>query len=272
MPYEVSPSPVAPTSTSRLWTIGATVAIAVGVMLGLAVIHPQLAPWLVGGAAVATGAAWLLNAPGRQEVEPVRVDDGAAAVPAVASADLLDRVFEALEDPVLIVSGGEPDDIAGRRIVLANQAARDLLRRPGIAPWVLYKLDGGIDHILIDEAQDTNPEQWEVIEALAGEFFTGEGARALGRTVFAVGDTKQSIYSFQRADPRAFVRLRGDLSARAAAVGQLWTNEELIESFRSTEAVLGAIDAVFAQEIAAKPTGPLPPFYWAAFVLSGDWR
>jgi len=130
-------------------------------------------------------------------------------------------------------------------------ATRDLLRRPGIAPWVLYKLDGGIDHILIDEAQDTNPEQWEVIEALAGEFFTGEGARALGRTVFAVGDTKQSIYSFQRADPRAFVRLRGDLSARAAAAKQLWTNEELIESFRSTEAVLAAVDAVFAQPRAA---------------------
>ncbi len=128
---------------------------------------------------------------------------------------------------------------------------RNLLKRPGIAPWVLYKLDGGIDHILIDEAQDTNPEQWEVIEALAGEFFSGEGARALGRTVFAVGDTKQSIYSFQRADPRAFVQLRGDLSARAATVDQRWTNEELIESFRSTEAVLGAVDAVFAQPHAA---------------------
>ena len=130
-------------------------------------------------------------------------------------------------------------------------ATSDLLRRPGIAPWVLYKLDGGIDHILIDEAQDTNPEQWQVIQALAGEFFTGEGARGLGRTVFAVGDTKQSIYSFQRADPRAFVRLRGELSDRAVAAGQPWTNEELIESFRSTEAVLGAVDAVFAQEIAS---------------------
>ena len=128
---------------------------------------------------------------------------------------------------------------------------RNLLKRPGIAPWVLYKLDGGIDHILIDEAQDTNPEQWEVIEALAGEFFTGEGARGLGRTVFAVGDTKQSIYSFQRADPRAFVRLRGELSARAKAAEQQWTNEDLIESFRSTEAVLGAVDAVFAQPQAA---------------------
>ena len=82
--------------------------------------------------------------------------------------------------------------------------ARDLLRRPGVAPWVLFKLDGGLDHILIDEAQDTNPEQWEIVAALAEEFFAGEGARDRIRTIFAVGDAKQSIYSFQRADPRAF--------------------------------------------------------------------
>ena len=196
----------------------------------------------------------LLAAPGIDDVlvaEMVRLEDvirrcnaarnaaGTAALLRFASA--LEQTYAAAKTDRAVL---DYDDL-----ILAT---RDLLRRPGIAPWVLYKLDGGIDHILIDEAQDTNPEQWEVIEALAGEFFTGEGARALGRTVFAVGDTKQSIYSFQRADPRAFVRLRGDLSARAAAVGQLWTNEELIESFRSTEAVLGAIDAVFAQEIAAK--------------------
>ena len=83
-----------------------------------------------------------------------------------------------------------------------------LLRRPGVAPWVLFKLDGGLDHILIDEAQDTNPEQWEIVAALAEEFFAGEGARGPIRTVFAVGDAKQSIYSFQRADPQAFLRMR----------------------------------------------------------------
>src|SRR5262249_40268700 len=54
--------------------------------------------------------------------------------------------------------------------------ALDLLHRPGIAPWVLFKLDGGLDHILIDEAQDTNPEQWAIVAALAEEFFVGEGA------------------------------------------------------------------------------------------------
>ncbi len=87
----------------------------------------------------------------------------------------------------------------------------ELLRRPGVAPWVLFKLDGGLDHILIDEAQDTNPEQWDIVAALAAEFFAGEGSAGdRVRTVFAVGDAKQSIYSFQRADPR---RLHRDAAA-----------------------------------------------------------
>ncbi len=132
--------------------------------------------------------------------------------------------------------------------------ARDLLRRPGVAPWVLYKLDGGIDHILIDEAQDTNPEQWEVVEALTGEFFAGQGrerAERADRTVFAVGDVKQSIYSFQRADPQSFVDLRAKFAARARAADKRWTSENLIVSFRSTAAVLTAVDAVFARPAAS---------------------
>jgi ATP-dependent helicase/nuclease subunit A len=125
--------------------------------------------------------------------------------------------------------------------------ARDLLRRPAVAPWVLFKLDGGIDHILIDEAQDTNPEQWEVVEALAEEFFTGAGARTLPRTVFAVGDVKQSIYSFQRADPEAFARMRQHFAQRVAAAEQDWRVVDLDVSFRSTDAVLAAVDAIFAR-------------------------
>ena len=126
-------------------------------------------------------------------------------------------------------------------------SARDLLHRPGIAPWVLYKLDGGLDHILIDEAQDTNPEQWDVVAALAEEFFTGESARLERRTVFAVGDPKQSIFSFQRADPDAFLRMRGHFAARAAAASGNWRDVPLDVSFRSTAAVLAAVDAVFAR-------------------------
>ena len=157
MPYEVSPSPVAPMSTSRLWTIGATVAIAVSVMIGLALAHPALANWLIGGALLVAASAWLLNVPERT-AEPRPAPAGALvdAAPTVP-AELLDKVFEALEDPVLIVSGDEPDDIAGRRIVLANEAARELLRvqrqggllvqvirEPGVLEAVDEALFGGV--------------------------------------------------------------------------------------------------------------------------------
>lgn len=124
--------------------------------------------------------------------------------------------------------------------------ARDLLRRPGISPWVLYKLDGGIEHILIDEAQDTNPEQWEVIERLAEDFFTGQGQHETVRTVFAVGDVKQSIYSFQRADPEEFRRMRRHFSEKVRLAEAQWRDVPLAVSFRSTDAVLAAVDAVFA--------------------------
>jgi len=128
--------------------------------------------------------------------------------------------------------------------------ALGLLRQPGIAPWVLFKLDGGLDHILIDEGQDTNPEQWEIVAALAEEFYAGEGAGDRVRTVFAVGDAKQSIYSFQRADPRAFLRMQKHFEGRISAARQEWRVVPLEVSFRSTEPVLWAIDAVFGHEAA----------------------
>ena len=122
-----------------------------------------------------------------------------------------------------------------------------LLRRPGVAPWVLFKLDGGLDHILIDEAQDTNPEQWQIVAALAEEFFAGDGARAAIRTMFAVGDAKQSIFSFQRADPRAFLEMRQHFRERVNAANQTWLELPLDTSFRSTEPILRAVDAIFRQ-------------------------
>ena len=127
-------------------------------------------------------------------------------------------------------------------------AARALLRGGGRVAWVHYKLDGGIDHILVDEAQDTSPAQWDVIAALAEEFFTGESAREAGRTVFAVGDEKQSIYSFQGADPAAFERMRAHFAARAADAGLGWRSVEMPLSFRATPVLLGAVDRVFASE------------------------
>ena len=136
---------------------------------------------------------------------------------------------------------------------------RDLLRGSGAAQWVLFKLDGGLDHILVDEAQDTSPDQWGVIAALAEDFFAGTGAREEVRTVFAVGDAKQSIYSFQRADPDAFEDMRAFFRARARQAGQRWADVDLHVSFRSTEAVLGAVDAVFAAAPARDGVGPPGP-------------
>jgi ATP-dependent helicase/nuclease subunit A len=126
-----------------------------------------------------------------------------------------------------------------------------LLRRPGVAPWVLFKLDGGLDHILIDEAQDTNPEQWSIVAVLSEEFFAGEGVGDRVRTVFAVGDGKQSIYSFQRADPRAFVEMRQHFQARVTAAKQQWSVVPLAISFRAAQPLLLAVDAVFSHAEAA---------------------
>ena len=125
-------------------------------------------------------------------------------------------------------------------------ATRDLLAQPEIAPWVLFKLDGGIDHILIDEAQDTNPDQWQVVAALAAEFFVGEGAAPPTRTIFAVGDAKQSIFSFQRADPQEFLRMQRHFADKVQAADRQWRAVPLRVSFRSTAAVLQTVDAVFA--------------------------
>ena len=129
--------------------------------------------------------------------------------------------------------------------------ALDLLRRPGIAPWVLFKLDGGLDHILIDEAQDTNPEQWEIVAALAAEFFAGDGAHDRPARFSRSAIAKQSIYSFQRADPHAFWRdaapFRGARGRGEAGLGVV----PLEISFRAAEPLLRAVDAVFRQAEAA---------------------
>ncbi|TNF20093.1 MAG: double-strand break repair helicase AddA [Rhodobacteraceae bacterium] len=122
----------------------------------------------------------------------------------------------------------------------------DLLTAPAVAQWVLYRLDGGIDHILVDEAQDTSPVQWQVIEKLAQEFTSGEGARQeTPRTIFVVGDKKQSIYSFQGADPAEFDRMKAEFAARLHATEQPLQDTTLQFSFRSAEAILRLVDTVF---------------------------
>ncbi len=134
------------------------------------------------------------------------------------------------------------DDLIGR--------TSGLLRDPGAA-WVLYKLDGGLDHLLLDEVQDTSPEQWHIAHALSAEFFAGVGARDTPRTVFAVGDRKQSIYAFQGADVDSFNASRDLLKMRVEAAGEVFRQTPLDVSFRSTQPVLSLVDAVFSDPVAA---------------------
>lgn len=124
--------------------------------------------------------------------------------------------------------------------------ARDLLSESSVAQWVLYRLDGGIDHILVDEAQDTGPDQWRVIELLAQEFTAGQGARDNPRTIFVVGDKKQSIYSFQGADLEKFDAMQAHFSDRLQALGAGLRSLPLEYSFRSSPAILRAVDATCA--------------------------
>ncbi|WP_174804269.1 double-strand break repair helicase AddA [Martelella limonii] len=124
--------------------------------------------------------------------------------------------------------------------------AASLLTRPDSGQWIHYKLDQGIDHILVDEAQDTAPLQWDVVRALSEDFFSGAGARAGRRTMFAVGDEKQSIYSFQGARPERFAAEGRQAERRVLAIDADFARIGLPLSFRSTASVLAAVDRVFS--------------------------
>ena len=162
------------------------------------------------------------------------------------------RINEALLDILAPVGLAER---AGKRLAselsygdLIAQTS-ELLIDPGAA-WVLYKLDGGIEHLLLDEVQDTAPAQWDIANAIAAEFFAGEGAREARRSIFAVGDPKQSIFSFQGADLKSFDANRGAFRQAAQQAGQGWLDGALSVSFRSTAPVLELTDAVFAEGFA----------------------
>ncbi len=130
--------------------------------------------------------------------------------------------------------------------------ARDLLTNTNAA-WVHYKLDLGIDHILIDEAQDTNPAQWDIVDRFVAEFTAGAGARSgVERTIFAVGDEKQSIFSFQGAAPKAFDEMRRFFEKAHMDAEKPFVPVPLRHSFRSVPAVLQAVDWVFSAERAFK--------------------
>jgi len=124
------------------------------------------------------------------------------------------------------------------------EKTRALLERSD-ARWVLYKLDAGIDHVLVDEAQDTSEAQWKILEELTGDFAAGRGQSPGPRTFFAVGDEKQSIFSFQGAAPQMFDKMRRKFEAQLTAGAQPFAHVPLTLSFRSAPGVLSAIDKVF---------------------------
>ncbi len=122
---------------------------------------------------------------------------------------------------------------------------RALLVEPGMGDWIRYKLDSATDHILVDESQDTNRAQWDIVDALAAEFWTGEGARGdRSRTIFAVGDYKQAIYGFQGTDPRHYERAGLAFDLKAVNANQTLRRLSVNRSFRSSPPVLAVVDAV----------------------------
>jgi ATP-dependent helicase/nuclease subunit A len=136
---------------------------------------------------------------------------------------------------------------------------RGLLAQPGMGDWVRYKLDRRTDHILVDESQDTNRQQWEIVQALASEFFAGAGAvEGRGRTIFMVGDFKQAIFGFQGTDPQEFERARAWVREQSASLLQVdqdaqagaaleFRDLSIEASFRSAPAVLDVVDAVIEE-------------------------
>lgn len=154
---------------------------------------------------------------------------------------------------------GEFDQLKHRQAYLDYDdliaRTESLLARSGAGAWVHYKLDQGIDHILVDEAQDTAPLQWSVIRSLSGEFFAGSGARPGLRTLFSVGDEKQSIYSFQGARPEQFAEERSLTERKARDARMEFERISLRVSFRSAREILTLVDLVFATEDANQGLG-----------------
>ena len=123
--------------------------------------------------------------------------------------------------------------------------AEKLVNRSEIQDWIRYKLDSKIKHCLIDEAQDTDMQQWNILHGIIQEFYFGEGQHERPRTTFAVGDMKQSIYRFRGANPEVFENIRDKLETSSKPVNHDFKVVDLHTSFRSTQAVLNFVDEVF---------------------------
>lgn len=169
----------------------------------------------------------------RDEMRTVRIADGSATAIRFAAAFL-----EAYDTETARARSLGFDDLI--------RLAGNLLRPDNaFAGWVGYKLDGSLVHALVDEAQDTSPGQWSMIRGLTSEFFSGEGASSENRTLFVVGDEKQSIYSFQGAEPAEFLAEGDEMERRASDAGAAWRRPGLAVSFRSSPEVLEAVDQAF---------------------------
>lgn len=137
--------------------------------------------------------------------------------------------------------------------------AEALLLTPGIGEWVRYKLDRQTDHILVDEAQDTNTRQWNIVRALAAEYFVGESASGRHRTVFTVGDYKQAIFGFQGTDPASFDVARAWFAREARAIERDFLDLSVDRSFRSSPPILALVDRLI-DDLGHQALGlPRPP-------------
>jgi ATP-dependent helicase/nuclease subunit A len=172
--------------------------------------------------------------------EFLRLDAKLAALKAVKATEALLKVTEAIFESYAAAknerSALDFDDLI--------EMTLSLLSRSDAAHWVLYELDARIDHILVDEAQDTSPEQWAILEKLTSEFFAGAGTRDTQPTLFAVGDEKQSIYGFQGAVPELLAHYGMVYEGRAEEAGLPWRAVDLDLSFRTLAPVLDAVDRV----------------------------
>ncbi len=193
----------------------------------------------------------LAGAVNAMQTHVLRIEDQRAALALIAATAALAR----LAGPIASRYDAFKEEAGFLDYSDLIHRARALLAAERVG-WVLYKLDGGIDHLLIDEAQDTAPEQWQIARALSAEFFAGRGGREGRRTVFAVGDVKQSIFSFQGADPAALRPAREAWRRAVEAAGETWHEVPLDVSFRSTAPVLALVDAVFADGEARRGVVP----------------
>ena len=228
-------SPGAPPEFAELWRLFCTKDGKPLAKMATNAVLPAAREWL------AQAQARLGEAHGRIRAARVAEDTVAALYLAAAYAALYDAAKQTR-------AGLDFGDLIER--------TQELLTVRADAAWVLFKLDGGLDHVLVDEAQDTAPAQWRIIDALTAEFFAGAGRAEAGRTAFSVGDEKQSIFSFQGAAPEWFLAEAESYRSLVEGAGRPFRTPSLLESWRSTPEVLDFVDAVFADPEAGRALRP----------------